>query len=198
VLYSGHPAACHSEFVVRWLPATVPTSATDSPDPSEQGGPSKQRAQPDDVRSGSIDRRRSRSGDAPATSAHDLGSQDQAALVPPCAAEDLVEVREHKEAQQGCASSQVLDWPDLIATLRVATQVRKRLLLLYLHQPPAAEMRTPGCITSFKVRSRWSLRTCCALNSACAVSVHRLTSLEPQFWHQGSQVHQELQLCLRH
>ena len=39
---------------------------------------------------------------------------------------------------------------DLMATLRVVTQVRKRLLLLYLQQP--SQLDSPTCIDDFEVR----------------------------------------------
>jgi hypothetical protein len=48
--------------------------------------------------------------------------------------------------------SQHFEWPELLASLRVAGQVRKRLLLLYVHFPAGTQHESPACLECSMVR----------------------------------------------
>ena len=53
----------------------------------------------------------------------------------------------------GTAAGQQFAWPELLAALRVAGQVRKRLLLLYVHFPAdTVHHEAPSCLESAMVR----------------------------------------------
>lgn len=53
---------------------------------------------------------------------------------------------------QGHASQpSQLRWPELVATIRVAGQVRKRVILLYVQFPVDADLTAPTCINEVKV-----------------------------------------------
>lgn len=55
-------------------------------------------------------------------------------------------------AADSTAGQQHFAWPELLAALRVAGQVRKRLILLYVHFPAGTEHGTPACLESAMVR----------------------------------------------
>ena len=62
----------------------------------------------------------------------------------------------------GNRAGQHFAWPELLAALRVAGQVRKRLLLLYVHFPAEnVQHEAPGCLEAASVRPCYS--------HACAV-----------------------------
>lgn len=69
----------------------------------------------------------------------DVGNRLRAAMPPEEAA------REDQPGQ--------LRWPDLIGTIRVAGQVRKRVVLLYVQFPAGADLKVPSCMQGVKVRS---------------------------------------------
>lgn len=48
-----------------------------------------------------------------------------------------------------------LRWPELTATIRVAGQVRKRLVLLYVQFPADADLTGPDCMQHAKVCCPW-------------------------------------------
>jgi hypothetical protein len=48
-------------------------------------------------------------------------------------------------------SSRDFAWPELMAGLRVAGQVRKKLLLLFVHFAQAADLSCPSCLLAVQV-----------------------------------------------
>ena len=148
VLYAAHPETCHSAIVVRWLPAPAePTHAGAAA--SVLGGVAEAAAP---------------------VSAAALEAAQSTCLLPCAAGPDLPDTdgQSHLELQRSVQASQSqpqgtpLQSVDLMATLRVVAQVRKRLLLLYLQQP--SQLDSPTCIDDFEVR------------------VHTVYSLSKAFW----------------
>lgn len=54
-------------------------------------------------------------------------------------------------AEEGLAGTNYFAWPELLANVRVAGQVRKRLVLLYVHFPADADHGSPSCLQSATV-----------------------------------------------
>ena len=156
VLYGAHPEVCHSEFMVRWLPCTKNTA-------------------PNAVPEMDIRRRQDESGDETTVAGsmnadaagvacnrnetpygnvkYALAQQNSASFVVDTAAASgthasaAVMADAHQEDQD-------VDWTDVMATLRVAGNVRKRLLLLNLHIPDGTSLEGPDCLTTIEVRHK--------------------------------------------
>ena len=60
--------------------------------------------------------------------------------------------------QVGACPSARLRWPELMAAVRVAGQVRKRLLLLYVQFPADVDLKAPSCMQQAQVRTRFVLK----------------------------------------
>lgn len=73
------------------------------------------------------------------------------------------------EAAAGGQQAGQLRWPDLVGTIRVAGQVRKRVVLLYVQFPAGADLTVPSCMHGVKVRS----------SSACFRGLSAWAVIEP-------------------
>ena len=128
VLYPRHPAQCHSTFVARLV-------RVDSQQPT---------ATPRDLLHDEVTHCASLDAGAVPTG-HD-GNQRRA-----------TDATDGADAPGGALDCNALAWVDLVACMRVAGQVRKRLLLVYLHLPSSASQLDPGSLSSMQVRLDFGL-----------------------------------------
>lgn len=124
VLYPRHPSQCHSTFVVRLVRV-------------------------DDAKGLAATTQTPSAPHQPPPSAEPGG----AATAQPSDVRPAVDdATGGAGAPGGGLDRNTLAWVDLVACMRVAGQVRKRLLLAYLHLPSNAPAHDPACLSSLQVR----------------------------------------------
>jgi hypothetical protein len=131
VLYAGHPATCHSTFIVRVFRAKCTHSVG-----SESCSHQFHLAASTQVIS---------SASSCPTAAETTTNMSIPSGVHPCHSSLMM-------CDSGTIDLDPLSWPNLVASMRVAGQVGKRLLLAYLHLPAHVSLQSPLCLDKFKVR----------------------------------------------
>jgi hypothetical protein len=127
VLYAAHPATCHSTFIVRVIHAKCTLSSI---------------------------------SDSNKHQLHPEASMytDSSTMQIPASSEACISIATRTDSapalrySPGAVDEDPLSWPDLVASMRVAGQVGKRLLLAYLHLPAHASLLSPSCLDVIAVR----------------------------------------------